>query len=186
MTKQDILNRINKQNKPVVISDEAMLNYTSSIADTLKLESLCKLLCIECELPEPNFSIVSNDKEYGRIASRLNKLASIVSYPLAFGIKSKEQLEINQAICNDILADKLNLSENILFELNMLLTRLKDAKGHHSFIDEEFTPKECKYPDTEVYAILVTLIGNILNIPNCVSYLTLDKWVSKRCTKLRN
>ena len=144
-----------------------------AINDALRRESLKTLTAILEEIYEicgldldmlHRKITASRRSEYGRVPALINIIAGTYAWPVGSASHANE-IPARQ---EDILS-LLKIDGDILLDL-------KDAKGYHSFLDEEFSTVHAVEPDYDEYNYFVLTVADHLQLPFVDNKLTEELW----------
>jgi len=113
---------------------------------------------------------VTRRSEYGRIPALVNILANLYNWPIS-GNGNPSEVE---GLREDIV-DCLN-DNNIVIDPDLLLD-LREAKGYHSFVDDEGNLVEAVEPDFDEYEFFMLTFADKASLPVVDNKLTRAKWL---------
>ena len=139
------------------------LRRESIKALTTKLEDIYEECGLDIDMLHRKIA-ASRRSEYGRVPALINIIAATYAWPIA---DSSEAANIPQY--QEQILDILHLDGDILLDL-------KDAKGYHSFLNDDFEVVQGIEPDYEEYSYYVLTVADALAIPYVDSKITETLW----------
>lgn len=167
-------NNISTMNVARLRSDIAIndaLRRESIKSLTTKLEDIYEDLNLDLDELARKIA-VTRRSEYGRVPALLNILASTYAFP----VKDRTEAS-NIPQYQEQIAELLHIDGEILLDL-------KESKGYHSFINDDFETVDGVEPDYEEYNYYILTIAEALQIPFVDSKITPTLWKKHQDTAL--
>lgn len=139
------------------------LRRESIKALTTKLEDIYEECGLDIDMLHRKIA-ASRRSEYGRVPALINIIAATYAWPIA---SQSEAANIGQY--QEQIADLLGVDGDVLLDL-------KDAKGYHSFLSDEFEVVQGIEPDYEEYNYYVLTVADALAIPYVDSKINEQTW----------
>ena len=147
-------------------TDPTALNYDLRSEATSQLKTMIAEIATMADLDEEKVArrvTVAVKSPYGRIPGLMNLLTSLVLWPVE-GNDFSGVAELKEEILK-----KYSLDEELLIDI-------KDAKGYHTFLNDDHDIIKGQSPDLEEYAMLTTMLARKLKIAVVDHKMTYDKW----------
>lgn len=147
------------------------LRRESIKALTSKLEDVYEEVGMDIDMLHRKIA-ASRRSEYGRVPALINILAATYAWCVT---DSSEAANIPQN--QERIAELLHIDGEVLLDL-------KEAKGYHSFLDDEFQIVDAVEPDYEEYEYYILTIADALAIPYVDNKLNEQKWLANEAKAL--
>mgnify|MGYP006899580592 CR=1 FL=1 len=154
-------NNASRLRSDIAINDALRRESIKALVNTL--ESVYEELNLDLDMLHRKIA-ASRRSEYGRVPALINILAATYAWPIA---DSSEAANIPQ------------YQENILEILKLdgeILLDLKEAKGYHSFLSDDFEVVQAIEPDYDEYNYYVLTVADALAIPYVDSKVSEEAW----------
>jgi intein/homing endonuclease len=138
---------------------------------TQKLEEIYEELDLDLDTLHRKIA-ASRRSEYGRVPALINILAATYAWPIH---NNSEAANISQY--QEQMADLLHLDAEILLDL-------KEAKGYHSFLNEDFEIVDGVEPDYEEYQYYILTVADALQIPYVDNKINTTTWTNNETKAL--
>jgi hypothetical protein len=136
-----------------------------------KLEDVYEDLNLDLDMLHRKIA-TSRRSEYGRVPALINILAATYAWPIH---DSSEAANIPQY--QEQMTDLLHLDAEILLDL-------KESKGYHSFLNDDFEIVDGIEPDYEEYQYYILTIADALQIPYVDNKINTATWTNNETKAL--
>ena len=140
-------------------STKRMVSILNAVADTIDYDS---------EMLERKL-MATRRSEYGRVPAMINILANLYAWPVSTHGNPAEV----EGLRDDII--EVLTEQGVVIDPDLLLD-IKDAKGYHTFIDDEGNIVEAVEPDFEEYEFFILTFAEKAGLPLVDLKLSPTKW----------